>query len=602
MTSIRAHELEAELRSPTLSDHQKIDSLHRLAWEYTTSNRDVAHLIQQARALLDSLEADLHREHIHQLILARQDYVNGHFTRVLERARPLLVVFQGDDEWLWRTRFVLINAYQQLGEYALMWEVAEEQLQNARNNPDSDVVTRALSAMGIACTRSGDYDRALDYFAQCRAVAEASSNIYSLCVVNYHETSVYTALGQLDTALNSALRAVDYSTHLTTFPQTHALLNLSDIYMQVGDMEGAMKAATDALNLSDHHDRAARMRINLHLGEIYHRLGQTEYALELLHKALPEADAMQAKEFLFRCHKALADVFKQKGDYEKALHHFEQFHAVRTRVYNQDSDQRLKMMEALYRTQQAQAEAEQQRLLREQDRAYFQQLSLMKDDFIAAASHDLKNPLTSIRMVLYLLKRYAGHDSKVLDYVERLSLSADKMQALITDMLDLARLETGFALKSEPVAAASFVGTVVEEYHVLAQDRNISLKFSCDLPDIIATFDPVQIRRVIDNLLSNAIKYTPNGGAIEVSVEQDSSALIVRVRDSGAGIPGEDLPHIFERFYRISRDRQSDVEGTGLGLSIVKSIVEQHGGKVWVASEVQRGSTFSFTLPLKPTA
>jgi signal transduction histidine kinase len=143
---------------------------------------------------------------------------------------------------------------------------------------------------------------------------------------------------------------------------------------------------------------------------------------------------------------------------------------------------------------------------------------------------------------------------------------------------------------------------VLREFQSSAQHKNIRLQFRAETPERYVACDPFQIRQALDNLVSNAIKYTQNGGQVELIIEQSSVEVLIKVMDNGLGIPETDLPHIFDRFYRVSKESHRDIEGTGLGLAIVKTIVEQHQGKIWVESALGHGTTFSFTLPLADTA
>lgn len=235
--------------------------------------------------------------------------------------------------------------------------------------------------------------------------------------------------------------------------------------------------------------------------------------------------------------------------------------------------------------------------LREQDRRYFEKLSAMKDDVMRHASHDLKNPLGRVLTGIYILEQGGEISSeqgqRALGIIQR---GAEQMRDLITDLLDLARIETGLAVKRVRVPLAPFLRACVEDFLAEAEERNITLTLVAP-PEVVLPADDGRLRQVIHNLLSNALKYTPAGGRVEVAAEIEAEEVIIQVRDDGLGIPAADLPHIFEKFYRSEEDGHRAVEGTGLGLSIVKSIVEQHGGQVWVASEPGVGTTVSVALP-----
>jgi signal transduction histidine kinase len=237
--------------------------------------------------------------------------------------------------------------------------------------------------------------------------------------------------------------------------------------------------------------------------------------------------------------------------------------------------------------------------LRQQDRLYYEKLSQIKDDILSTASHDLKNPLAGIMATVYLLGQHLPQeDKKGRQYLENLQYDANRMYDLITNLLDLARLETGMALERQPVSLRKLLEKNISDVAPAARRKNIRLKVD-DLPDETVTVncDADRFSQVLQNLLSNAIKYTPEGGEVEVNAEVGRGEVWVKVADTGIGIPEEDLPRLFDKFYRVNTRQHMAVPGTGLGLSIVKEIIEQHGGRIWVDSELEVGSTFAVALP-----
>ncbi len=183
--------------------------------------------------------------------------------------------------------------------------------------------------------------------------------------------------------------------------------------------------------------------------------------------------------------------------------------------------------------------------------------------------------------------------------LESVSRASDRMVALISDLLDVAQIESGLELRRRPADLAALMRGVAQEQAAVAVARGITVQL--DLPPGLppALADPPRIEQVLTNLLSNAIKYTPPGGEVRVSATAGEKQVRLSVHDTGIGIGPADLPRVFDRFFRVRSEQTTRVEGTGLGLSIVKSIVERHGGSVKAESEgvPGKGSTFSFTLP-----
>jgi two-component system sensor histidine kinase/response regulator len=239
--------------------------------------------------------------------------------------------------------------------------------------------------------------------------------------------------------------------------------------------------------------------------------------------------------------------------------------------------------------------------LRAQDRQYFESLNRMKDQFIRMATHDLRNPLNVILGYTHVLDRLevAGGDQALLKQsIDNIRNSVGKMRTLVTDMLDLAQLETGSRLTLTKVALADFLQRCLGSFHVLAKQQKIELVYKAPPKDAYVMMDESYMTRVIDNLVSNAIKYSPEGGKVSVKAWVRDDNAVIEVSDTGLGIHADDLPHVFDAFYRVQHQENEDVEGSGLGLSIVKTIVEQHGGQITVQSELGQGSTFRVVLPV----
>ena len=240
--------------------------------------------------------------------------------------------------------------------------------------------------------------------------------------------------------------------------------------------------------------------------------------------------------------------------------------------------------------------------MHEEDQRYYESLNQLQQELIGAASHDLRSPLNSIMLALELLERRASLTDKELRYLGIIRSSAEQMLKLVQDLLELAKLQTGIALQVIPVPVESFLSDSLVQHATAANRKEISTQFESHLGDLVAKFDAHQIHRVLDNLLSNAIKYTLQGGHITLAAWLEDNSLVVKVSDTGLGIPAEDLPHIFQRFYRVQQTSHLMQEGSGMGLAIASAIIEQHGGRMWVESQVGQGSDFYFTLPLEAAA
>ena len=252
---------------------------------------------------------------------------------------------------------------------------------------------------------------------------------------------------------------------------------------------------------------------------------------------------------------------------------------------------------------------ERQRLLaREQEAARalneqmerLRELDVMKDQFVSSVSHELRTPLTSI--VGYqelLLDGEAGELSEDQEhFLGIIGRNCDRLTRLVDDILFVARVDAGrLSLDLQDIDIVDVVTKTVESARPVAARKDLTLKLDAETDRLELHADPVRIGELLDNLMSNAIKFTPEGGVVTVVVARDDGTVHLEVKDTGVGIPPDEVQKLFERFFRASTS--SVASGTGLGLSITKSIVEAHRGKIWVESTLGEGTTFLVDLPLQ---
>jgi len=238
-----------------------------------------------------------------------------------------------------------------------------------------------------------------------------------------------------------------------------------------------------------------------------------------------------------------------------------------------------------------------------QDITALKQIDRMRSQLLGTAAHDLKNPLNAIRLGADLLNDAPLSDQqrKALNMMQR---ATDSMTNLITGLLETIRVESTANLSYEPFQVNDLVRRAIEDLRPLSDDRKQTIRF--DPPDetLLIIGDPSRLNSVMTNLLSNAIKFSGEGAKIEVRVRWDDEEIIISVVDDGPGIPEDEIPRIFEHLYRgriTVQDPNNPIDGTGLGLALAKTVVEQHGGRIWVVSKEDKGSTFSFSIPREQT-
>ena len=226
-------------------------------------------------------------------------------------------------------------------------------------------------------------------------------------------------------------------------------------------------------------------------------------------------------------------------------------------------------------------------------------LETVRRDFVANVSHELKTPLTAIRGFAETLATELASDQQHAQFAQTIRANAERMQNLIDDLLDLSRIESGgWAPSPVDVDVAAAAAEAAAPYREEANQRGTTIQVSVEPGAAKLRVDPVALRQALGNLIENAVRYTPSGGAITIFSRIADHGIAVGVRDTGAGIPADHLPRIFERFYRVDPARSRAAGGTGLGLAIVKHLVEAHGGRVRADSQVGRGTTVSLFFPI----
>jgi signal transduction histidine kinase len=233
------------------------------------------------------------------------------------------------------------------------------------------------------------------------------------------------------------------------------------------------------------------------------------------------------------------------------------------------------------------------------DMTYFKEIDTMKSEFVATVSHDLRSPLTLIRGYATMLDMVGNLNEQQQGYVKKIIFGVENMSRLVNNLLDLGRIEVGVGLQVEKFSVLDILERATSLLQLQASEKNIilNLEIPKNLPPTIEA-DQALLHQAVYNLIENALKYTPENGSVTVRVQTLPNDLIFEVEDTGIGIAPDDLPRLFEKFYRGKQREARAQHGTGLGLAIVHSIAEQHGGRIWVESQLGKGSRFLLQIPL----
>jgi PAS domain S-box-containing protein len=233
------------------------------------------------------------------------------------------------------------------------------------------------------------------------------------------------------------------------------------------------------------------------------------------------------------------------------------------------------------------------------DVTQLKEIDTLKSEFVSTVSHDLRSPLTLMRGYATMLEMAGDLNEQQKSYAKMIVQGVDNMAKLVNNLLDLGRIDFGVGLQVESIPVLDIIQQVTGSLQMLAKDKQIDLAVEIprDMPNTIEA-DKALLHQAVYNLVENAIKYTPNGGEVTLHLQSTSDLLTFAIQDSGIGIQKEDMKRLFEKFYRGTNREALAQRGTGLGLAIVRSIAERHGGRVWVESELGKGSVFYLLVPL----
>jgi signal transduction histidine kinase len=220
-----------------------------------------------------------------------------------------------------------------------------------------------------------------------------------------------------------------------------------------------------------------------------------------------------------------------------------------------------------------------------------------RSEFLASVAHELRTPLTYVRGYADIALKESTPPEQRLRYLSIIKDESDYITNLVQDLFSLAQMEKhNFFIQVKEVHLHTFLTRMTEKVNAMYKERHITVSFTCP-PSLLVNLDEQRFEQVVVNILNNAYRHSKEHSHIHISVTEEHKRISINIEDAGEGIPPEDLPHIFDRFYRVDKARSRATGGTGLGLSIVKEIIELHGGNITVTSEIDHGSCFTISLP-----
>ncbi|MFW5691137.1 MAG: ATP-binding protein [Chloroflexota bacterium] len=600
---ITISDLEAQLSQPGLPDSDRRYVLNQLAWALRRQDPARAlDLAQQAYAL--AVDADDQAGVAHSYAVQAAIYHRrGAIDEALRLIKQAVTSAQAIDEQLAESRALHTLGWIQRGK-GVMDEALDcfvRSLDLARAAGDRGDEASALSSIGVYYGMTGNSVRSQEAFERAMAVAEAMGDERQVCHLLNNLAALKGQDGDAIAAASLAQRCVDLARRIDyTYGEYTGLLNVAVNRNWLKQHESALEALQAALAIIEAGDFTSdRAYVMVEIGNTLEGLGRYADAEAKLREGLALAQESDEKPMIQAAHESLITVCRAQGRLAQALDSAQALIAVNAALHSEQSEERLKELEVRYRTRQAEADARYQQQLREQEQQQFRTLMRTKDDLLAMATHDMKSPLSVIMTNVHMLARSLPQDERIQRYLRRISAQTLFISNLISDMLDLAYLEGWQHPQKTEMALVPFIRQLTETFSDPCADAGVTLSVEAAVEDVTLEINQGQFNRLFNNLISNAIKHTPAGGRITIMVSAVRDAVEIAVRDTGTGIQPEDLPHIFERFYRGQSDRDHDEGSTGLGLAIVKAVVDHHGGVISVESVYGDGTTFRMRFPLK---
>ncbi len=517
----------------------------------------------------------------------------------------------GNESGRAKALLILGNSYRELGDYPAALSSLMQAQAVYYQIGDKSGEAHALEYIGALYIFWEDYDNAITFLHKSLEIHKPNGVSKRTVTIHGNLAMAYMNKGDFASALDNACAALRLARQLKNRRLEAALLcTIGEVHTAAEDYNQAQTYFQQSIVLSREIGVSYAERFALYgQAQIYLKSNQPEKAISLLKQTLKLAESAQARQEMHKSHELLAAAYEESGDFSAALRHYKQFHAIKENILGEKANQKLKNLEIVYRTQQAQQQVEIYRLKNielAQAKKEAEAANRAKSAFLANMSHELRTPLTSILLYAELLQRYENTSTD--RYQRGLSVilqSAEHLLNLINQVLDLSKIEAGgLEMAAEPVPLAEFLAKTTTLLQAKAEKKGLTLAYTlpADLPEQVSC-DEIRLRQALLNLLGNAIKFTEQGKvtlSVELlSVDKTTIPPTVNLRfavtDSGPGIPPADLEHIFEPFVQ-TRDTQR--QGTGLGLAISRRLVRTMGGEIYVESDVGQGSRFWFDVPL----
>lgn len=497
--------------------------------------------------------------------------------------------------------------YKDLGEYPLAMQSYLQTLSGMSEAEQGTV--RAMAYIGIATIHElkEEYASALSYLQDAVQLYRNVVNVHGEAVALNNLGLIHTRLGNPVESERYFRQALERQIKIGNREGESLILNnLGYVYGLQGDSERALEHFERTVQIA--HEIGSRpneIQGLFNIGNLLTREGRPVDALPHLIQGHRLAEETGAGQDIANAHELLHACYKAMGEFERALEHHERYHEQTAKLFNEESDRRLRNMQAVHQVEQSRREAEAYRdkniELAEMNRA-LERATMLKSNLLSVTAHDLGSPLSGIQRCVNTLLHETMLSSSVLARIQLIHRAAGDMQTLVHNLLVMAAIEEGdLIVERRTLDLARLAREVVMRNLPAAEGKGqrlvMEIKGCCPVAG-----DAVRLREVIDNLVNNAIKYSPRDGSISLHLSASGEVVLLVVEDQGPGLTDDDRERLFGRFQRLSARPTGGESSTGLGLWIVGQLVDLHGGSVRVESEPGHGSRFIVEFPVASSA
>ncbi|MEM9776125.1 MAG: ATP-binding protein [Chloroflexota bacterium] len=631
-----------------MSSKEYIDQQNKLADQICGSQTEKALEISLATEILAKKIYYKTGEAFSLKITAFCQHLTGDNSSALVNAKRSFEIYQELNIALemYEVAKLLGRIYWQVGDYPKALQCTINTVDYALQLDDSDREAKARNNLSILYADQGLSDKSLEEIQKAISLYRNNGNVFEENRSIHNLATIHFDFGDLEKASENALIALEFfnkpnseieESELET-EKANVLSELGRIYAKKQQEEQALTYLNLALASSvKTKSLNIQQAILADIGRVYLKQKELQKAKGYLDQSVELSNLIGSKKGLSECYNALSEIYEQMGDYQSALHYQKFFFKEYESVFGEEQDEKLQQLEVKFRVDSVQREAElltdknealqdlaneldnevnrktaELRIALKNEKSLKRSLAIalnkekevnrLKSNIINTISHEFRTPLNAIIGYSELLSDDLAESeddtSFYIEDVNKIQKAGRHLLGLINDALDLSKLEDdNVELEITTFDISATVGHAIESINQEMMSSHNQLSVKNSLPSSEVTSDEAKVKQIITNLLSNAAKFTQNG-FVEINIaERDDEFVLIQIKDTGIGIPTENLEHIFEPFFQVESSLSRNYEGNGNGLAIGTNFARLIGGQILVQSDLGTGSTFSFMLP-----